>query len=289
MGITDYQNGNRNRCYKHSPFISSKLQVPTVLSRMHGLQKRMECRCHGFFYGRGFVNSEIRKMEYFKQGEIEQFRQILEEGSSPEIDEYYAHVRYERIAILNALGAYYNYLGKIETKQREKEEHIILATQYYNKASRIDMHEPSTWVGKGRLLLAKGDVDQASAAFKIVLDGGQDNIPALLGQPSIDSCAIYFNEMVYMNVAPSSTLFEENEIPGRIGAVNKSNGMDDMALCAERCACGVRGCVNILRNEVGSVVDMATVKLHIIFYPKLKESTTLAEAQFAFVLQAGQR
>lgn len=66
-----------------------------------------------------------------------------------EIDEYYADVRYERIAILNALGAYYSYLGKIETKQREKEEHFILATQYYNKASRIDMHEPSTWVGKG--------------------------------------------------------------------------------------------------------------------------------------------
>lgn len=66
-----------------------------------------------------------------------------------EIDEYYADVRYERIAILNALGAYYSYLGKIETKQREKEEYFIQATKYYNKASRIDMHEPSTWVGKG--------------------------------------------------------------------------------------------------------------------------------------------
>lgn len=71
-----------------------------------------------------------------------------------EIDEYYADVRYERIAILNALGAYYSYLGKIETKQREKEEHFIMATQYYNKASRIDMHEPSTWVGKGEHHLA---------------------------------------------------------------------------------------------------------------------------------------
>ena len=67
-----------------------------------------------------------------------------------EIDEYYADVRYERIAILNALGAYYSYLGKIETKQREKEEHFLLATQYYNKASKIDMYEPFTWVGKGK-------------------------------------------------------------------------------------------------------------------------------------------
>ncbi|XAR53477.1 hypothetical protein NMG60_11022043 [Bertholletia excelsa] len=123
--------------------------------------------------------------EYFKQGKIEQFCQILEEGSSPEIDEYYADVRYERIAILNALGAYYSYLGKIETKQREKEEHFIMATQYYNKASRIDMHESSTWVGKGQLLLAKGDLEQAFAAFKIVLDGDRDNVPALLGQACV--------------------------------------------------------------------------------------------------------
>ncbi|XP_050382212.1 protein CTR9 homolog [Argentina anserina] len=124
--------------------------------------------------------------EYFKQGKLEQFRQILEEGSSPEIDEYYADVRYERIAILNALGAYYSYLGKIETKQREKEEHFILATQFYNKASRIDIHEPSTWVGKGQLLLAKGEVDQAFNAFKIVLDGDHDNVPSLLGQACVE-------------------------------------------------------------------------------------------------------
>nr|KAJ0206542.1 hypothetical protein LSAT_V11C500279690 [Lactuca sativa] len=152
--------------------------------------------------------------EYFKQGKVEQFRQILEEGSSPEIDEYYADVRYERIAILNALGAYFSYLGKIETKQKEKEDHFILATKYYNKASRIDMHEPSTWVGKGKhnqnlqvnfykctrshknlehthlvtgqLLLAKGDVDQAFSAFKIVLDGDRDNVPALLGHACVE-------------------------------------------------------------------------------------------------------
>lgn len=50
---------------------------------------------------------------------------------------------------MNALGAYYSYLGKTETKHKEKEDFFIMATQYYNKASRIDMHEPTTWVGKG--------------------------------------------------------------------------------------------------------------------------------------------
>ena len=132
-----------------------------------------------------------------------------------EIDEYYSDVKYDRIAILNALGAYYSNLGKVETKQREREEYFIRATQYYNKASRIDQDEPTTFVGKGwysfvalliidpgrfmlfvdcstfqllhyvfpgQLLLAKGDLDQSSHVFKIVLDGRPDNVPALLGQ-----------------------------------------------------------------------------------------------------------
>jgi tetratricopeptide (TPR) repeat protein len=109
-----------------------------------------------------------------------------------QVDEYYSDVRYERIAILSALGAYYSYLGKIETKQKEKEDHFTRATQYYNKASRIDMHELFTWFGKGQLLLAKGDVEQASAAFKIVLNGDRDNVPALLGQACVE-----FNHGLY--------------------------------------------------------------------------------------------
>ncbi|KAK6941311.1 hypothetical protein RJ641_026688 [Dillenia turbinata] len=47
------------------------------------------------------------------------------------------------------------------------------------------MHEPSTWVGKGQLLLAKGEIEQAFNAFKIVLDGDYHNVPALLGQACV--------------------------------------------------------------------------------------------------------
>ncbi|KAK1327237.1 hypothetical protein QJS10_CPA01g01086 [Acorus calamus] len=124
--------------------------------------------------------------EYFKQGKIEQFQQILEEGSSPEIDEYYGDVRYERIAILNALGSYHSYLGKVETRRREKDEHFIAATQYYNKASRIDPHEPSTWIGKGLLCLVKHDLAQAYGQFKIALDEVPNYVPALLGQACVE-------------------------------------------------------------------------------------------------------
>ncbi|CAH9084050.1 unnamed protein product [Cuscuta europaea] len=168
--------------------------------------------------------------EYFKQGKVEQFRQILEEGSSPEIDEYYADVRYDRIAILNALGAYYSYLGKIETKQREKEDHFIMATQYYNRASRIDMHEPSTWVGKGQLLLAKGDIEQAFSAFKIVLDGDRDNVPALLGQACVqfsrgrfpDSLELYKRALQVYPQCPAAVRLGIGLCRYKLGQVMKS-------------------------------------------------------------------
>ena len=39
----------------------------------------------------------------------------------------------------------------------------------------------------GQLLLAKGDLDQSSDVFKIVLDGRPDSVPALLGQ--VNCCA----------------------------------------------------------------------------------------------------
>ncbi|KAG2650481.1 hypothetical protein PVAP13_1NG163900 [Panicum virgatum] len=122
--------------------------------------------------------------EYFKQGKIEQFRQILEEGSGPEIDEYYSDVKYKRIAILNALGAFHTFLGKVE-RAPQKEAHFKDATQYYNRASRIDETEPSTWIGKGQLCVAKGELQMASDSFKIVLDEDGNNFPALLGQASV--------------------------------------------------------------------------------------------------------
>jgi RNA polymerase-associated protein CTR9 len=71
-----------------------------------------------------------------------------------------------------------------------------MATQYHNKASKIDMHELSAWFGKGQLLLAKGDVEHASAAFKIVLDGDRDNVPALLGQACIEFNRGRYNEFL---------------------------------------------------------------------------------------------
>ena len=52
----------------------------------------------------------------------------------------------------------------------------------------------SLWSLAGQLLLARGDVEQAFAAFKIVLDGDRDNVPALLGQVLSFMC-LFVNKM----------------------------------------------------------------------------------------------
>ncbi|KAL9273403.1 CTR9-like protein [Drosera capensis] len=87
--------------------------------------------------------------EDFRRAKVAQFRQILEDGCSPEIEEHCASMAYERVAILNALGAYYTYLARTETKKKEKDQYMVEAINYYNRASRIDVSQHSTWVGKG--------------------------------------------------------------------------------------------------------------------------------------------
>eukprot|EP00897_Mesotaenium_endlicherianum_P006901 jgi/Mesen1/6239/ME000321S05305 len=136
--------------------------------------------------------------EYFKQGKVSEFLEFLQEGSSPEVEEFYADVKYDRIAILNALGAYYTSLGR--TSKRQKDEYFIKAVDFYNKAARIDRRELTTWVGKGQLQVAKGELDQALEMFRIVLAEHKDHVPALLGEVPTAAAAA---AAVPCHVAPS--------------------------------------------------------------------------------------
>ncbi|KAL9264331.1 CTR9-like protein [Drosera capensis] len=130
--------------------------------------------------------------EYFKRGKVAQFRQILEDGCSPEIEEHCASMTYERVAILNALGAYYTYLARTETKKKEKDQYMVEATNYYNRASRVDVSQHSTWVGKGQLLLMKGDIEQAYGTFTMMETDDKEHdeqdpyVPALLGKACVE-------------------------------------------------------------------------------------------------------
>jgi len=69
----------------------------------------------------------------------------------PRMDQAYAHVTDERIAILNALGAHYTNLGRSRRRgDRSKDDHLIKAVELYNRSSRVDKEAPSTWVGEGK-------------------------------------------------------------------------------------------------------------------------------------------
>lgn len=78
-------------------------------------------------------------LEYFKQGKTDQFKQILFEGTSPEIDEIevYRDKKGDRIALLNTLAAFYTQLGRQEKDKARRDDYFEQATSHYNKAVRV--------------------------------------------------------------------------------------------------------------------------------------------------------
>lgn len=83
-------------------------------------------------------------LEYYKQGKVEQFKQILLEGTSTEIDDIdvYREKKGERIALLNTLAAYYTHLGRTEKEKAKRDDFFEQATSYYNKAVRVRHPSP---------------------------------------------------------------------------------------------------------------------------------------------------
>lgn len=68
------------------------------------------------------------------------------------------------------------------TKEKEKREQFLqMATDLFNTASQVDIGEATTYVGKGLLLIVKGDLAQAESNFNIALDMGKANVAAILG------------------------------------------------------------------------------------------------------------
>eukprot|EP01114_Cavostelium_apophysatum_P004221 TRINITY_DN1439_c0_g2_i1.p1 TRINITY_DN1439_c0_g2~~TRINITY_DN1439_c0_g2_i1.p1 ORF type:complete len:1096 (-),score=375.65 TRINITY_DN1439_c0_g2_i1:61-3174(-) len=131
---------------------------------------------------------------YFKQGLVDSFVAILNEGSDPVLEEIpqYSEAKKDRIAIFDTLAAYYTSLASKQKDKVKRDDLFNEATANYNKADRIDIREELTWVGKAVLLLCRGDVTRASDYFDNVLKANPKNVPALLGK----GC-IYFNKGSY--------------------------------------------------------------------------------------------
>eukprot|EP00743_Colponemidia_sp_Colp-15_P005507 GILK01005923.1.p1 GENE.GILK01005923.1~~GILK01005923.1.p1 ORF type:complete len:1224 (-),score=347.14 GILK01005923.1:129-3746(-) len=128
-------------------------------------------------------------VEYFKLGKIPQFLQVLQVASSDETNtvEQYRASKSQRIAILNSLASYATARAFRERDRRRKEDLFLEATQYFNRADRIDINEEMTWVGKAFLFFCRGNVDSANTNFDTALEANSNNIPALLGK----ACILY--------------------------------------------------------------------------------------------------
>ncbi|KAF9603840.1 hypothetical protein IFM89_038023 [Coptis chinensis] len=118
--------------------------------------------------------------EYFKQGYVEQFQQILEEGSSAEIDEYYADVKYDWIAILNALRAYHSYLACVQFSRGRYSDSLELN----KRALKVYPSCPgAVRFGIGLCRYKLGQIDKTRQAFQRVLQASDldpDNVEALV-------------------------------------------------------------------------------------------------------------
>ena len=90
---------------------------------------------------------------YFRRGMVDQFRQVLERASSPEVDDMYKKVAMDkmtRIKILNALAAMeIKAASELTTKMMQSEPVQKRIVSLTNRADNIDQLAQLTWVTKG--------------------------------------------------------------------------------------------------------------------------------------------
>eukprot|EP01112_Ceratiomyxa_fruticulosa_P010770 TRINITY_DN2864_c0_g1_i24.p1 TRINITY_DN2864_c0_g1~~TRINITY_DN2864_c0_g1_i24.p1 ORF type:complete len:1165 (-),score=325.28 TRINITY_DN2864_c0_g1_i24:196-3690(-) len=129
---------------------------------------------------------------YCKVGKINQFLHILEQGTDPQIEDFYPNSKSERVAFFNALASYYTQLGAKERDKKKRGEYFDKATGYFYKSDKIDPHDPLSWVGKALLMIYQGSSkwDQALTSLEGVLESEPNYVPALLGK----ACILYNKE-----------------------------------------------------------------------------------------------
>ncbi|KAJ3083117.1 protein required for normal CLN1 and CLN2 G1 cyclin expression, partial [Quaeritorhiza haematococci] len=125
-------------------------------------------------------------LEYYKRNMVDEFESFLKEGleaanETPRDQEKF------HLLLLNALAGNYIIRAKSVTgdKTSEKEALYGSATELFNAADQLNTREPFTLLGKGLLLLAKDQLDQAAYQFSVVLSQDQNNVAALLGQGAV--------------------------------------------------------------------------------------------------------
>lgn len=133
-------------------------------------------------------------IEYYKQHQYDQFKEILNAACEPGVEEIYNDdvSRISRLKIFNALAGHL--IGCIWQEKDEKKRNELSqkAINLFQRADRIDANFATTLVGKGLMFLAKGEDDRAHRFLKSVLSQNKDNLAALLGQ-----ALLYFRAKKY--------------------------------------------------------------------------------------------
>ena len=131
-------------------------------------------------------------VEYYKQGKIDAFKEILEEGAAPEVAEKpeYVNASKERETIQIILAAYHIAVGQGETNEEKRAKTFELADKYLSESARVVDSSEGFFVGIGCLSMAKGEFKEAKNHFKEALDQCKDCIPAILGK----ACVAYHNK-----------------------------------------------------------------------------------------------
>eukprot|EP00516_Mucochytrium_quahogii_P007797 CAMPEP_0203761386 /NCGR_PEP_ID=MMETSP0098-20131031/14489_1 /ASSEMBLY_ACC=CAM_ASM_000208 /TAXON_ID=96639 /ORGANISM=" , Strain NY0313808BC1" /LENGTH=1281 /DNA_ID=CAMNT_0050655367 /DNA_START=259 /DNA_END=4101 /DNA_ORIENTATION=- len=120
-------------------------------------------------------------VEFYRQGRVEEFTQILEEGCSADVEKYYEHDKEGRLNLLNAYAAYKISLAQTSAGGSAA-THLTEVVELFNRADRIDDTKGITWVNKGVLSLVQGEDDNALHHFENALELDPGNLLAKLGR-----------------------------------------------------------------------------------------------------------
>ncbi|TDH65202.1 uncharacterized protein CCR75_001522 [Bremia lactucae] len=123
-------------------------------------------------------------VEYYNQGHVAQFQEILAVASEPGIEEIYKDnaSRMCRIKFFVALASHAVNAMWNEEDEKKRETISQRAVGFFQRADRLDHQHPMTLVGKALMFMAKNEDDRADRFIKSVLISNKTNLPAILGK-----------------------------------------------------------------------------------------------------------
>uniref|UniRef100_A0A2P2I017 RNA polymerase-associated protein CTR9 homolog n=1 Tax=Hirondellea gigas TaxID=1518452 RepID=A0A2P2I017_9CRUS len=124
-------------------------------------------------------------IEYYKQGKVQEFVQILDVSRTAASINYGDFER-DQMRCIDSLAAYYVQCANKEKDKDLKKELFMKATHLYTAADKIIMYDQNHLLGRAYLCLLEGDkLSQADTQFNFVLNQAPNNIPSLLGKACI--------------------------------------------------------------------------------------------------------